>query len=191
MLRNPRQHASSLRSPVRRQLAACCVIAPRIPISARADTNPKSDQGRGQGTSKGGARTRPGPRSRNEEEELVKMTARLSLHHKDSLAMTRANRGFVLRFGSGPLTLIAALVELSGRWKSPVARAQGHMPDFIPLRVTLFRCVVSELQKRFDKLRGDPDMQKSAAHHNPSRQLTNPARSDSACSGGTARSKLW
>ena len=75
--------------------------------------------------------------------------------------MRRADAGFIIHFVPGPLSLVQALMELSSKWKSQVSKSQGYIPDFTPLRVTLLRCVVGELQ-RIDKLLKDQEMQRAA-----------------------------
>ena len=117
-------------------------------------------KGKGHGHPRKAPRQRQGHRNQSEESELVRMTARLALAHEDSLSMQRADKGFILHFYPGTLNLIPALMALSPKWKTSMSTAQGHVPDFIPLRVTLFRCVVAELLK-FKQLREDKEMQRT------------------------------
>ena len=89
--------------------------AAKRPRAGQADAHPEVGPGQGTRCQQG---WREAPRSRNDEEELIKMTARLSLQHEDFGHDPGQQRFY---FGSGSLNLIPALVELSGQWKSQVA----------------------------------------------------------------------
>ena len=88
--------------------------------------------------------TPPFPRQQdNDLLSMVRLTAKVTISHEDSLNMTKADRGFVLFIYSGQTSLPPALRTMSKNWHDNQGVVDGQ---WTPLRVVLLRCIFHELQ---------------------------------------------
>ncbi|CAE7947824.1 ftsH [Symbiodinium sp. KB8] len=83
---------------------------------------------------------------------MLRLTARVTLAHEDSLNMTRADRGFVVFLLTGEGSLLTQLLTTSKQWNADQGMVNGK---YLPLRHVLIRSLFTELNQRFAAVMND------------------------------------
>ena len=77
--------------------------------------------------------------------QMVRLVSIISLRHEDDLALIRLDRGFVLHQRTkAQQSILATMLDISSEWKT--LQKEGKVKS--SLRLTLFRCFMTEFQSR-------------------------------------------
>ena len=109
----------------------------------------RKGQGKGKQQAKRQLETSGDSSAQDPDNTLVPLLAKLCLRHEDSLNILQLDRAYTMIFKtSGEETMLAAINDLSNRWKELQSSGQTDCPK----RMALFKGILLELQTRAQTL---------------------------------------